>query len=363
MEFVIAFVWILLLIFHNTYKKNRFDIKYMIDPIFLFLSGQIVMLIILGVVNHTGYLRSSEQFSFSSSCYLLTLGLSFLLGSLILDKKKDKPEILNKRMSKHKTQFFIKFAFYITFGIGCIGTLMLLKNIYHSRLFGVLPYYFANFDEFNEYFFSSSFAILWQANFAVLFWSAFLKDSWIKFIIIFIATINILLRAAFLYIVVATFYYLIPHSILSKNKYFILIFVFILILIPIFNYPNSVDDVKKMLISVTPYTFGNFTNYNIYFNEMYRGDKASYDLVDIFSNFGFGSIMLYMDKYFGTNFLKYVKPGSFYNQLQDYTRYGNIATFYSGFTKVPYLLAVFFIFFLGLLNRIIYNNAYSSIFF
>jgi len=363
LEFIIAFIWILILAFHIVYIKRQFNIKYIIDPVFLFLSGQTIILIILGIVNYTGYLKSAEEFSFPSLCYILTLGLSFLIGSLILDKKRYIPEILNKKISKRRTQIIIKIAFFVNFVIGTLGTLILLRGFYSGNLLNLLPYFISNFDRFDRMFFNSSAAILWQANLAVLFWAGFFKDNWFKIILISIATINILLRAAFLYLVVAAFYYIIPNFILSKKKHFILILIFILILVPIFNYPNSTGNVKKMLISVTPYTFGNFTNYNIYFNEMYKSDKASYDLVDIFRHFGFGSIMFYMDKYIGTNFLKHVKPSPFYNQLQDYTRYGNLSSFYGKFIKVPYLFAIIFIFFLGLLNRIIYNNAYNNLFF
>lgn len=363
MEFIIAFIWILILAFHSIYIKRQFNIKYIIDPIFLFLSGQAIILIILGIVNHTGYLRSSKQFSFMSASYLLTLGFSFLMGSLILDKKGYIPEILNKQILKHRTQIVVKIAFFVNFIIGTLGTLILLKGFYSGNLLNLLPYFISNFDKFDKMFFNSSAAILWQANIAVLFWAGFLKDNWFKIILISIATINVLLRAAFLYLIVAAFYYIIPNFILSKKKHFILILIFILILVPIFNYPNSTGNVKNMLISVTPYTFGNFTNYNIYFNEMYESDKSSYDLVDIFRHFGFGSIMFYMDKYLKTDFLKHTRPFPFLNQLKDYSRYGNLASFYGTFTKVPYLIAVFFAFFLGLLNRFIYNGAHKSLFF
>jgi len=367
LEFIIVFIWLILLIFHVIYKQKKINIEYIIDPIFLFLIGQIIFLTLLGIVNHTGYLRSSKQFSFMSASYLLTLGLSFLIGSLILDKKRDKPGMLNKKMSKHRTRLIVKIAFFVSFIIGSLGTLILLRGFYYGDLFNLLPYFISNFNKFDKMFFNSSAAILWQANFAVLFFSAFLKDSWLKFIIISVAAINILFRAAFLYVVVAAFYFFIPNIILAKKKYsyIILFFVIILILMPMLNYQNSVSSIKKMLISVTPYTFGNFTNYNIYFSDMYTHNSSIYfDFVDIFKSLGFGSIMFYMDKYVGTDFLKYnTRPAPFFSQLQDYPRYGNLASFYSSFTKIPYLLAVLFCFFLGLLNRFVYNYAHKSLFF
>jgi len=360
LEFIITFTWIILLTFHIACKRKQFS-QYIIDPIFLFFIGQIVFLILLGIVNHTGYLRPAEQFSFASTFYLLTFGLSFFMGSFILDRPKNK--MFDKNIIKYNTQIIIKFSFYICFVIGFIGTLVILKSFYHGSLLRLLPYFFANFNEFDKYFPRSHAMVLWQANFAVLFWSAFRKDNWVKFIVIFIAAINILFRAAFLYVVVAAFYFLVPTVILAKKRYFILLFVFVLVLMPLINYPISIGNIKRMLISITPYTFGNFINYNIYFNEMYLHNNICFDFVDVFRRLGFGSIMFYMDKYLGTDFLKHIPPAPFYNQLQDYIRYGNLASFYARFTKLPYLLGIFYCFFLGLLNRFVYNHAFKSLFF
>jgi len=308
-----------------------------------------------------------------STSYIFTLSFAFFIGSFILDKPNNICT-LSKEVHKHNNRIIINFAFYACFAMGCTGTFLLLKNLYHGNLLGLFPYFMNNFVKFDRNI-STTYS-LWNANTAVLFWAVFIKDNWLKFIIIFISAINILFRGHFLYMVVAAFYYIVPILILGKKKHFnfIIIFVLIFILIPtiiiptiiiptITQFQNPDNNVKKRLIALTPYTFGNFTNYNIYFNEMYTKNHIYYDLVDISRYLGSGSIMLYSDRYLGTDFLKYVRPEPFNNQLHDYTCYGNLATIYSGFTKVPYLLAIFFSFFLGLLNRLFYNRAYKSLFF
>jgi len=378
LEFVIAFTWILLIKFHLIYRGKIFNFGYIIDPIFLFLIGQIVMLIVLGIVNHTGYLRSAQQFSFISTSYLLTLGLSFFIGSFILDKSKNDTETLIGKTSKKRTQFIIKFAFYANFTIGSIGTLILLKNFYYGSLLRLLPYFLNNFNVFEQKFFQGPAlaSILWRANFAVFFWAALLKGNWIKFIIIILAGFNIILRGAFLNVIVAVFYYIVPALILSStsnltnnisNKKQIIFIGCISLIIIIFmvtlNYEHSIVDIKWNLIAITPYSFGNFTNYNIYFKEMYSSNQnVDFDLVNILRYLGFGSIMRYTDKYFGTNFLRLTRAEPFNNELKDFVRYGNLASFYGNFTKVPYLISLSFVFFLGLLNRFVYNFAHKNLF-
>ncbi len=366
MEFIIVLIWLGVVIFHLAYTNRRFDISYISDPVFVFLIGQTVMLVLLGVLNYTGYLRPAAEFSLSSTSYLVSIGLAFVIGSVVVDKQKYTPTVLEKRISTHVAQVIIKAAFVGCFILGSSGALLLLKSLYQGGLLGLLPYYVSHFGEFNAHFFNSSAALLWQANFATIFFGALLKRTRGKYVFLLIAFFNILLRSAFVYLVIAAFYYLTSMLILRKKKHFIYsvtIISLLLVGLAAVNYNLPSKSLRQALISVTPYTYGGFINYNINFSEFSEERGENYQAVQILAYLGFWSDMFYADKYLGTDFRPQdVAPLPFRNQLRDYVRYGNISTFYGNFIKVPYLLAVVFVFFLGILNRIVYRYAHSSVF-
>lgn len=361
MEIIVIVIWSFILFV--AWNKNLDFNKKIIDPLFLFIGGQLLSLIIWYIIKNTNLFVINYKFTYSSLFYLLSFSLSYSFGSLILIGNQ------NQYIDFDFSEKYFKIFFYINVFIGTIGTIFLLKGMGINSYINAIGFLITDFYRFDNNFFNNSMALLWQANIAALFFAPFSKfDIW-KILAILVIIINIFFRAAYIYIVIGLFYFIIPVIFLKhKNfKYIFIIFIILILLVPILSLGNNLT-LRNFLLKITPYTYGNFSGFNYHFNNLHFNNLSvkTYGIstfAKTFSNLGFKQIMIYIDKYFKTRLTYDLYKNPFIQQLLNTNIYGNTATFYASFTRVNYFISMLFIFILGLMNRYVYNKANKKILF
>lgn len=354
-EFFLLCTWLIFL--YISYKRSKNNKTWAIDPSFLFFGVQAVSLLLFIVLDATDSIIPSYKFNYLSVSYILFLGLAFFIGSEFMRRSTGLYRTIYRPSHLQKNIFF-KISFFSCFAIGIIGTFLLIKNMgFNGGLVDIFLKFYLNINEFNENFFSSSAAILWQANFATLFWSNFVKNSWVKTIIIIVSIFDILLRGAYVYLVIGLFYLITPMILRDGfNKKLILFVVFfgiLLNLITLLSYNWEGDPLLTYAKKIYPYTAGNFVN--LAYNTNTRLSTNIAELMpwnDVMANLGFSTIMIYIDKYLSLNTLSTTNYLPFLLQSENLKIYGNTCTIYGNLVFVPFIFGFSFMFFLGMFIRL-----------
>lgn len=365
-EFFLLCTWLIFL--YISYKRSKNNKTWAIDPSFLFFGVQAVSLLLFIVLDATDSIIPSYKFNYLSVSYILFLGLAFFIGSEFMRRSTGLYRTIYRPSHLQKNIFF-KISFFSCFAIGIIGTFLLIKNMgFNGGLVDIFLKFYLNINEFNENFFSSSAAILWQANFATLFWSNFVKNSWVKTIIIIVSIFDILLRGAYVYLVIGLFYLITPMILRDGfNKKLILFVVFfgiLLNLITLLSYNWEGDPLLTYAKKIYPYTAGNFVN--LAYNTNTRLSTNIAELMpwnDVMANLGFSTIMIYIDKYLSLNTLSTTNYLPFLLQSENLKIYGNTCTIYGNLVFVPFIFGFSFMFFLGMFIRLVYKHAHKNLFF
>jgi len=337
-------------------KHEKYNLA---SPIFLFSIMQIVV-IGIQILAYIGWgLRPKYCFNFGSFILIMYSYMAFYIGNYVAKNKSSLYFYKNKENS---------LPFYSTAIIGIIGTTISLKNMNIGR--NVLILLITNFNYFDEQFKMSSLgSILWLSNIAALFWSNYAKKNKLNNIISLICFINIFFRAAYLYIIIAAFYYFIPKLVINdrrSNKKLlgaIIILGILIAAIPFISY--SKVDIKNgsYIIKIYPYTAGCLSNLAYNGNDIFLTGPENYNNIkNIFRDLGFGQIMQYIDKYFNTNLYLPIKNNNFLPQIEGIDEEGNMSSIYISVFKNPLLIGLIYMFFLGFLSKKLMKTSAKSIF-
>jgi len=370
MELLLAFTLCILIVIYSKYLSHRYGYFFFVSPFFLFAAPQAILLIIMYIFNVTEFLETTYRFTLMSGLYLLTICIAYFVGSFLMHLNTRVVTKNTRLLISDKNQkYFISFGI-ITLAFGTFATVRLLSNI-SIGYFSAFSIFLDEFNLFDRSFFSNSYAILWRINFAALFFAALIEKRLFRYFIFVVAFTNIVFRAAFLYIPMAIFYYGIPRVLSSYSIRRIFIFggLFLLTLVIIFTTLNYgeingtiLERIRVTAIRLTPYSFGNFVNFNIYFSNMESNETGSYQLETILFGLGTNDLLALVNKYLNFGYKQsFVAP--FYSQIVGYNRYGNTFSYYGSMTLVPYPVALIFTFFLGALNAYAFNQSFKSIFF
>lgn len=301
-----------------------------------------------------GYLLRVEFASQPSLKFLIMMILAnaiILLGSILGGK------IIIGGPSYEIPQKVIRPALVFCVGIGLIGTFKLLQPIGGLALL-------ANLETLNYlegHFFNSSWAILWQACIAGMFWVAISNRQMTRYdlFIIILLVFMISLRGAFLYLIMGTMYF-VAGAMMQKNiassissiRLIFLIFPCVMFLTIIFTYAslNPLLAYYKLL----PYTFGNFVNLQMLFDRGLELENVCHDYI-----LGYRSLLVYIEKYTIFRF-DYCSPEFPFRWqvIGEHVR-GNTS---SGFTQVATLGILYlpFLFVLGFVCSVILVNRFRS---
>jgi hypothetical protein len=261
-------------------------------------------------------------------------------------------------------------AFRITAFIGLIGTVALLGGIVDD--FQGFLFLLVNDASFlDKNFFNSSFALLWQANIASLFWFslAYRKVTKIDYIFLALTSMSIILRFAFVYIVIAAFYFLIP-MIASRRidlkhllKYGVLLFI-------VFNYLifstyafDAADNVfAAYAVKVYPYTAGNIVAFLYHFDSFPISLVSLSGAGQIYEALGLSSISSYIDDYFNFN-IEIESRMIFIQQVAGQKVYGNTHTIFGQLIYLPSILYFPYLLCFGFLLKKIHLMSRKSVYF
>jgi hypothetical protein len=336
-----------------------------LDPFVLFITPQIISLSIILSLPFFG-LSIKNDLSELTLLYVLALSTSFLVGVTFYDNVKlSNNKFLGEEIVNSKSQsLFFDFAFYTTFLISLFGTAKLLSGLGVFSFLDLVALYSSDFNYIEKNFFNSSYAILWQACFASLFFYNFTRFKRINLIIVFFLFLMIFFRGAFIYIIIGFFYFIVPRWVLTRHGKFLnklltlLFFFFLLNLIVYFSYEDL--SLFKYILKIFPYTAGNYVNL-AYHVESLTNNADIFSFSHFFESLGFGSVMFYFDKYF---YLSY-SPSlifPFLQQIENFHVYGNTATVYGSFLGVNILISSLYFILLGLIGSYLYHNAKYSMF-
>lgn len=363
MVYSILLLIIIILFMITDIAKKGFDIS---SPMLLFSFMQAISLLIQ-ILSFILYgLKPKYEFNIWSFIIVLCSYLSFYFGTKLFEKGK----IINNAIYSYNCiENKFSMAFYLTAATGIIGTFISLKNmmIFKNPLLFLLN----NYDYFDMYFKTSSIgSILWLSNIAALFWYNFSKKKIIDKLLTIICFINIVFRAAYLYIIIGLFYFCIPQAILDKkanNKNILIYFIIIGILIisiPFISYSQVSIREGEYFIKIYPYTAGSFSNLAYYANSLIlSGPENMHNARNISRDLGFGQIMIYIDKYLNTNFYQEPINSGFLNQIEGIEEEGNMSSIYLVVVKNPILIGMAMLFLLGALSSILRKYSINNLFF
>ncbi|MGH1441582.1 MAG: hypothetical protein ACRBBR_15820 [Cellvibrionaceae bacterium] len=247
---------------------------------------------------------------------------------------------------------------YFSVGIGLVGTIGLIAGMSLS-LGNFLNTFLASPSQFEQYFFNSSFAILWQANIAGCFLLALTKiDPRWRYAILLALLFQVSLRFAYVYLVIASVYFLVPYSNtqrLSIKRTLSIATILVLPLLYIFINSYSLEDgFSSVLAKIAPYTFGNFVVLS-----QISIDASLGILNPSFESLGLGSWVATLAKYVeGVT----VRPLLVFSPIfLSLGAYGNTATGFSTFMYGGIVDGVVFHFFLGAAAQYLYRLSLRNI--
>lgn len=339
-----------------------------INPIFLFFLPQLIVLWLYVFLDKSGIVVPVSDFNLYTFLYILLLSSSFFFGYYINNTKHEKNRIKLIKNNKSNNEKLFTFFFVFCTLIGTYGTYKLLSNIGISyNLLNVNNIFQENFSRFNEEFFNSSHAILWQANIAALFWFSFSRKSYLTRFLVFIVIINILFRGAYVYLIIAFFYFMAPVILREGlRKSFIIyamFFVFVINLVAYLSYDwTQGNPVDLYFQKIYPYTSGNYVNLSLnIITELEQYISGTIPWNDLLSNLGFGSVFSYLDKYLSFNLSAEESYLIFHKLSSNLPIYGNTSTFYGNLVYVPIPLTILHVFILGYLSRFFYVKSNVSL--
>jgi hypothetical protein len=258
--------------------------------------------------------------------------------------------------------------FWTCFVVGTTGTVILLNNIGIFNPLALLLVLTSDFSYVESNFFNSSAALLWQANIAAFFWFNFLpKPNIFAKVAIGVCLVSIFARGAIVYLVIALFNYLIPSLYIKKDKKIPVIpiavmFISVNLIFGLsYQYGTSILDIYSQ--KTYPYLSGNFINLFHHIDDSFG--QSIFDVhgfSELMRSMGLGSILDYIDKYFGIEFQQ-GQRFEFKSQASNAIIYGNTSTYYSGLTYLPMSVLLPFWVALGVLVGKIYKKASGSIFY
>jgi hypothetical protein len=364
--FLLILIWSLF--FSFSYWRLNDKKLITLDPSILFFGPQLVVLLLLFLLDIFNFVVPQYKPSYLTVWVLSLWGVAYLFGSELFREKTGVHRIIYKKSIYSKGKWFFEVAFYLCFLIGFIGSYKLLSGMGVNIDQHLFILFLDNMGEFEKGFFNSSFTLMWQANIAALFWFNFTKKTKIKYLLVLIIFFEIMLRGAYIYIVIGMFYLITPIFFLSKNNEnlskYVLFFIILLNSIMLLSYSWEGDIFQHYVNKIYPYTVGNFVNLFYYIDLRLLTDGYEVDSIGVFlEGLGFSSILLYLDKYFDLFLSSNISFFDFLSQSKNEVIYGNTSTLYGPLTIIPFLVAIVYLFFLGFLSRIIYNQAASSLFF
>jgi hypothetical protein len=176
----------------------------------------------------------------------------------------------------------------------------------------------------------------------------------------------VLLRAAYLYLVVALFYWIVPLLYRREDAKEAGIWTmgagFLMLLLP--TWAVGYRGIQGFLVTVTPYTFGNFSNYNHWFHTVsFTGWGVGGDVSEVLYHAGLGSILAYVQEYSGLRLAATPGAEPFLRQLSGVPRYGNVSSIYGSLVRLPLWIGLMLPFALGAMSEWVYRRAFGSTFF
>jgi hypothetical protein len=342
---------------------NRFKLINSVDhPLLLIIAPFIYCLLVFFLSEFFGYLEPVTHFDLKAFLFLLS---SFLCISVAFFFKSSSRR--NFQVSASLSSLSIK-AFRITALIGLIGTIGLLSGIV-SNFSEFLFLLSADIKRLDKDFFNSSYALLWQANIASLFWfSLSYKFTSNKFdiLLLFLALVSILMRFAFIYIVIAACYLFIPmvaRGMIKFKQFFrftLLLYICLNILI-FAGYSFLPGEVLTTYLQKTyPYTGGNIVNLLIHLENFPIALSKVSDYSQIIEAFGLRSIFLYLDEYFSLDILLNSNM-IFFQQVENMHVYGNTHTIFGQMMYLPVIIYYFYLIFFGALLKFSHDMSRRSL--
>jgi len=325
---------------------------------------QVFSLILQIIANFIWGFEPAYSFKTFSIIYIIILYSSFFGGTILAGQYKCPINIkVDERYS---------IAYYITAIIGIIGTIISIKNMNISG--NIFLSFILNFERFDQEFNQSSIgSIMWLSNIAALFFSNYSKKNKLTKIINIICFINIMFRAAYLYIVLAIFYYFTPKLLKINGKevkkviFKLIPIALLFFIIPILSYKDINIANGSYVKKIYPYTAGSFSNLAYYANDAIDRGQINNKFNIIMRDLGFGQIELYLDKYLGTKLYEPLIGKGFLQQIKGIDVEGNMSSIYlAGINNNPIIGIIYFIF-LGYISKKLmktanYNIFYMSIF-
>lgn len=319
----ISWLIFLYMLNHLTYKKK-------LNSLQLIYLGQILSYSIYFVGLIFGI-----TFSFDLNVFAV-VSLLFCNTLLLIIYHITPPLTTNKQSSQkvivyNDNQMLV--SQYLLFAIGSFGTYKLVTGM-DLNLSLLISSEDNAYNYLEENFFNSSFAILWQALIASLFFAGNIKKSnkFSTFLCV-ISIIFISLRGAYLYLIIGFMYYLAGVMISGKRiektgalKYIITLSTLV---ISILYLSYDISSFADIIVKIIPYTYGNLLNYSaVYVESRYLDhiDCGSY-------YFGLTSIFEYINRYFGTTLAVCELSFPFRQQTEYQVSFGNTVT---GFSQIAY---------------------------
>lgn len=319
-------------------RKSRID-----NPIILFLGPQLVAIALIPLLSNAKIVIPAIDMDPGHFLYLLIASLLFV-GAITLGARRNN---LKARTTHISVQISVlgSIIFWICFGTGSIGTLILLSNIGITSFAQFIFAVQSDFNNLESNFFNSSAAILWQANTAAFFWFNVVKrPSWLMKVALIICFVSIMARGALLYIVIALFYYIVSaHHLRSEKKSFRAPLILLIIAIN-FIFAMSYDfdgSVLQIYFQKSyPYLSGNFTNLFRHIDMTFgRSILEIRNFDDLLQSMGFNSIRTYLDSYFGITYQPYDRM-PFYPQASNASVFGNTHSLYGQVVYLPLVILV-----------------------
>lgn len=347
------------MLFANFIIDRRCRSDFMLDPVCVFFIPQIIALVLLVVLSETNFLVPSKLMSATALMYYVLFNALFFTGVII---SKSYFSINSSLREIRITTKYVTYCCYGTFIVGQVGSLYLLQGMGISNPISAISAFFTDFSRFEEDFFNSSFAILWQANIAFLFWFSLSNKNLLLKIMLFFCIMSLFFRGAYVYLIIGAFYFFVPYYLFrgysKKLLLYLLISFLALNIITVLSYSFSSDSFYLLYFSkIYPYVPGNIVNFS------YHADNSTtlYSFTEILSSLGFYSILLYINDYFSDGPLTAMTL-PFYNQVQGHAIYGNTSMIFGKLLYAPILISALFIMMLGLLCGYFYERRRSNLF-
>lgn len=224
--------------------------------------------------------------------------------------------------------------------IGGVGALMLLKGMDLS-LQEALSASDSALNYLEENFFNSSYAILWQANIASMFFAGVRASNGLLAKVLALVALSLIsLRGAYLYLIIGAMYYLAGMVIggvrisTASGLRLLASFGFLIILTAFASY--NIYDMSDLFFKFIPYTYGNYINLFFAYDSNLGLHRAEcYDFI-----LGLSSIIEYIGRYFDIWLPRCNVELPFLQQTKNAVVFGNTAT---GFIPMAYIGVLYYL--------------------